>query len=250
MSKRPTPGERPRAPRPLTPVVRSSLTDRVIEQLQTRIADATWPLHHRLPVEAALAADLGVGRSTIREAVRVLVHLGLLEVRQGDGTYVRSDREIDVALERRVLGAGLLEAYEVRRALEVEVARLAARRRSGADVTRLRECLQRREAAYGASGHEYRNADVALFERLADATGNPMLADLYRGIMSPLRQEIARILGDSEVALNDPDRPELSNLITAVENGDPHGAGAAAARHLDDSLLVLRLLLQEIPIPR
>jgi len=73
------------------------------------------------------------------------------------------------------------------------VSRLAALRRIDADVTRLRDLLRRRDTAYVANGHEHRKADVALFEQLADATGNPMLAALYRGIMPPLRQEIARI---------------------------------------------------------
>lgn len=250
MTQRPARGERPQRRASLTPVARGGLTSRVIEQLRSRIADGIWPLHHRLPAEAALAGDLGVGRSTVREAVRVLVHAGLLEVRQGDGTYVRSNREIDVALQRKVAEAHLLEAYEVRRAFEVEAARLAALRRSDPDVVRLRELLERRDAAYRAGGHEYRKADVDLFEHIVDITGNGLLADLYKGFMTPLRAEVAEIFGESELMLEDSDRADLHDLVRAVERADPHAAADAAGRRVDDVVLVLRLMLQTTLISR
>lgn len=227
----------------LAPVVRGGLTDRVIDALRRRIADGTWQLHERLPVEAALARELGVGRSTIREAVRVLVHSGLLEVRQGDGTFVRSRREIDAALRRRVLAADLIEVYEVRRGLEVEVARLAARRRSGADVTTLRELVRHRAGAYGAGWAEYRKADAALRDHLLEMTGNPLLADLYRGVVAPLRAAGATF-DDAELTRDDPTAPEMLDLLRAVEARDPEAAAAAAGRHMDGVLRVLRLLSQ------
>lgn len=234
----------------LTPVVRGGLTDRVIDQLRQRIADGTWPLHQRLPVESALARELGVGRSTVREAVRVLVHSGLLEVRQGDGTYVRSRREIDVALRRRVLGANLLEAFEVRRALEIEVARLAAQHRNDDDVVRLRELAKSREAAYTASSARYHKADVTLREHLLDMTGNALLADLYRGFVDPLRAAVASHYDDAELTRDDPARPETADLVRAIENRDPDAAAAAAQRNMDNALRVLRLLLQVLDFER
>lgn len=250
MTERRVPGERSSSRASLTPIARGSLTDRVIEQLRERIADGTWPLRHQLPVEAALAKDLGVGRSTIREAVRVLVHAGLLEVRQGDGTYVRSRREIDLALQRRVSGAHLLEAYEVRRALEKEAAWLAALRRQPADVARLEELLEIRDAAHLTSARQYRKADAALYEQLVDAAGNPLLADLYKAFVIPLRAEVAQLFGDFELLLDDPDRPELSNLVQAIRNADPRAASEAAARHIDDVIGLLRLLFPCILVPR
>lgn len=234
----------------LTPVLRGGLTDRVIDALRQRIADGTWPLHHRLPVEAALAKDLGVGRSTIREAIRVLVHAGLLEVRQGDGTYVRSRREIDAALRRRVLGAHLMEAFEVRRALEIEVARLAALRCNDADLTLLRELATLREQAYRGSGEDYRSADGAFREHLLGMTGNALLADLYRGFVEPLRAAMAANFDESELTRDDPDHPETPELIRGIEARDPDLAAAAAQRHMDNALRVLRLLEQVVIVER
>lgn len=222
-------------------MVRGGLTDRVIDQLRGRIADGTWQLHQRLPVEAALAKELGVGRSTIREAVRVLVHSGLLEVRQGDGTFVRSRREIDAALQRRVLAANLLEAYEVRRGLEVEVVRLAARRRTDADMVRLRELARHRADPHLTSWAEYRKADGALRDHLVDMTGNGLLADLYHGFVAPLR---GGEFDDAELTRDDPERPETAELVDAIERRDADAAAAAVERQLDNAIRVLRLLLQ------
>lgn len=244
-------GSRPPPPRaPLIPVVRAGLTDRVIDQLRRRIADGTWALHQRLPVESALARELGVGRSTIREAVRVLVHAGMLEVRQGDGTFVRSRREIDAALRRRVLGANLIEAFEVRRALEIEIARLAAQRRSDADVVRLRELAAHREHVYASNGAGYRRADDAVRAHVLEMAGNALLADLYRGFVDPLRAAVDTNFDDSELTRDDPDRPEMPELVRAIEDRDPDAAAAAAARHMDNALRVLRLLLQVVVVRR
>ena len=72
---------------------RLSLVERVIDQLRTQITAGSWECGERIPTEPQLSDMLGVGRNTVREAVRALVHTGLLEVRQGAGTFVRSNRD-------------------------------------------------------------------------------------------------------------------------------------------------------------
>src|SRR3954453_10822369 len=118
---------------PLRSTDRSSLVPQVIEQLRAQISSGEWAVGTRLPPEPDLAAMLGVGRNTLREAVLALVHAGLLERRQGSGTFVIGARELAGAVARRVAGATLAEVIEVRRALEVEAARSAARRRTAED---------------------------------------------------------------------------------------------------------------------
>ncbi len=251
MTEPPSPEERSQRQASLTPVARGGLSDRVIHQLREHIAAGTWPLDHRLPAESALAKDLGVGRSTIREAVRVLAHIGLLEVRQGDGTYVRSQREIDAALQRRLMEAHLLEAYEVRRALEVEAARLAAQRRTNSDVVCLRELLERRKAAYTTSSQAYRKADIALHEQVVAATGNALLADLHRGLLQQSLAHAASNLDDiALITLEGPDSPEMRDLVHAIEIKDPEAAAAAAERRSDNVMRVLRFWLQVLVIQR
>lgn len=178
----------------------------------------------------------------------MLAHAGLLEVRQGDGTYVRSRREIDAALRRRVMGAHLLEAFEVRRGLEVEVARLAALHRSDTDVAELRQLAKDRTEAHQAGGEKFRKADIAMREHILEMTGNALITDLYRGFVEPLRAAVAASFDDAELTRDDPDHPETPDLVHAIENGDPDSAGEAAGRHMDNALRVLRYLLQVITI--
>src|SRR5215471_3153791 len=123
-------------PVPLTTTRRAPLVDQVIEQMRAAIADGDWVVDQRIPPEPELVTALGVGRNTVREAVRALAHAGLLEVRQGDGTFVRATSEISGAL-RRLVGEELREVLEVRRTLEVEGARLAAKHRTPEDIAHL-----------------------------------------------------------------------------------------------------------------
>lgn len=69
---------------------RLSLVDSAVAELRSAVARGEWPVGERIPTEPRLSEQFGVGRNTVREAVRVLVHAGLLETRQGDGTYVRA----------------------------------------------------------------------------------------------------------------------------------------------------------------
>src|SRR5688572_14543871 len=107
-----------------------------------------WPVGTRIPTEPDLVAALGVGRNTVREAVRALVHAGVLERRQGSGTYVTSRHELTGVMTRRLEGAEVTDAIEVRRAFEVEAARLAAIRRTPSDLKALDKALAAREAAW------------------------------------------------------------------------------------------------------
>ena len=109
----------------LTSLRRSSLAELAVTQLRDQVLSGQWAVGARLPAETELAQQLEVGRSTVREAVRVLVHAGLLETRQGSGTYVRSLTP-GSDFQARLRRAAVLEAYEVREALEVQAARLAA----------------------------------------------------------------------------------------------------------------------------
>src|SRR6476646_1606680 len=105
---------------PLRSTERTALVPQVIEQLQTQITSGEWPVGTRIPPEPDLAAQLGVGRNTLREAVLALVHAGLLERRQGSGTFVVGAHELSGAVARRLADAHVAEVIEVRRAFEVE----------------------------------------------------------------------------------------------------------------------------------
>src|SRR2546429_5293357 len=121
-----------KAPRPLHARRRTpSVTDEAIDKIQELIISRSWGPGDRLPKESQLAAQLGLSRNSLREAVRALSQLRVLEVRQGDGTYV-SSLEPDLLLESTgfishlLLGETAIALYEVRCILESAAPPLAA----------------------------------------------------------------------------------------------------------------------------
>ena len=171
---------------------RASLVDQVIDQLKEQITSGSWPMNAKIPTETVLAEQLGVGRNTVREAVRALTHAGLLECRQGDGTYVRATSELSGAMARRLRAAEQLEILEVRRALEVEAARLAATRRTD----ERHRAASRRPWPNASRAWEHGDpdgfveADLAFHMAVVEATHNRVLIDLYEDFSAALRASI------------------------------------------------------------
>ena len=176
---------------PLSTARRTGLVDQVIEQLRHAITTGEWGVGERIPNEAILVESLGVGRNTVREAVRALAHAGILEVRQGDGTYVRATSEVSGAL-RRLCGAELRDVLQVRRGLEVEGARLAAAHRTDADLAELRALLAHRDQCMAAGDtDEFARADAQFHLAVVASSHNDMLTELYRGLMEAIAASVA-----------------------------------------------------------
>lgn len=219
---------------PLRSAERTTLVPQVIAQLRDQIASGEWAVGTRIPPEPDLAALLGVGRNTLREAVLALVHAGLLERRQGSGTFVVGAQELSGALSRRVADAQPEEILEVRRAFEVEAARSAALRRTDDDLTALDRALAAREAAW-ASGDApaFVDADVALHQCVVAAAHNRILADLYAHFGPALTASITEWAGSDLT----PERyTDHSRLIDAIRDGDPLRAAVEAGAFLEDLL--------------
>ena len=121
----------------ISPLVKRSLVDQALDQLRQRINQGIWAIGQRLPTEPELSAELGISRNTVREAMRVLAFSGLIEIRQGDGSYLRA--VVDPLDTLKVLSQCSLEqARETRHILEVEAIGLAALRRTDEDLVALR----------------------------------------------------------------------------------------------------------------
>jgi len=215
-----------------------SLVDQAIDALRAEIADGTWPIGERIPTEPELTATLGVGRNCLREAIRALVHAGLLETRQGDGTYVTATSDLAGAVRRRVGRAQLLEIFELRRALEVEAARLAALRRDEADLAELERLLAAREEASRAQDlAAFVELDVALHRAIVAAAHNALLTELYDDFTSSLRDAVGSTAGagSAEHQIHAHDA-----LIAAIRAGDAVSAQAETALFLDELMDELR----------
>ncbi|MGW4705771.1 FadR/GntR family transcriptional regulator, partial [Streptomyces sp. NPDC004285] len=123
---------------PLGALRPSPLVEQAAERLREQIVGGQWPVGTKLPGETTLARELGVGRSTVREALRALAGAGLVQPRQGAGVFVIATRPAE-DWPARLRRAAVTDVYEVRMLVEVEAARLAARRRTEEDVAAMRE---------------------------------------------------------------------------------------------------------------
>ena len=228
----------------LAGIRRGSLCDEVIAQLRGQISAGSWPVGERIPPESELIERLQVGRGTVREAIKALAHIGLLEVRQGDGTYVTSRSELAGVLRRRMNNVTDLHVQEVRRALEVEGARLAARRRTDEDLRAMAAALAERDLAAVAArevGHwdeswgvAWVEADVRFHQAVIAASHNPMLTEMYLEMGEELSSLLLR-LGEQ-----DDHEPFLvrghSALLAVIEAGDEQAAALEAMHNVEVTL--------------
>lgn len=211
-----------------------SVTDEAIDKIQGLIISGSWGPGDRLPKESELAAQLGLSRNSLREAVRALSQLRVLEVRQGDGTYVTSLEpalllESTSFVSHLLFGESALELFEVRRLLEGAAAALAAARIDAAGRQALGTRLEQMVEA--KTVEELVQADVDFHAIIARATGNTFLTSLLASLSS--RTMRARIWRGREVdnAL-DVTRDEHRRIYEAVATGDPELARAAAVAHI------------------
>lgn len=216
---------------PLVTTQRTGLVEQVIAQMRTLVSSGEWPLGERIPTESELVTALGVGRNTVREAVRALAHAGLLEVRQGDGTFVRATNELSGAV-RRLCGSELRRILEVRRALEVESARLAAAARTDEDVAELETLLAARDDAVERLDREVVvREDTRFHLRLVAASHNPLLIGLYEGISEAVQSSVATTFDPASVT-----QVSHTELLNAVRSGDADRAAAEAGGFLEELL--------------
>lgn len=174
---------------------RMSLVEQVVSQIEQLIETGHWQVGDRLPAEMELIKEFDVSRNTLREAVRALVHAGLLETKQGSGTIVKSTSALGVALYRQVEKTSIMETLEVRLALEREAAQLAAQRRDKEDLKDMYDSLKLCELAADKEDlQEFLRADIEFHEAIVKASHNSLLQNLYEHITEPLHSSIQEVM--------------------------------------------------------
>ena len=206
-----------------------------VRRLQADITSGRWPINGRIPTEAELAEEFGVGRSTIREAVRSLAHLGMLEPAPGRGTFVRSLNPVHNVLSDFAATHSWSDLLEVRTALEVQAARDAARRRTEEGLARVRAAHDADVA--GVPDAERGRTPGHFHALLVDLADNALLSQLYAALMTSVREGVR--LGRLRSS-QDPEarRTEHAALLAAIAAGDPARAARLAAAHACDDLRV------------
>ncbi|RON56796.1 FadR/GntR family transcriptional regulator [Pseudomonas frederiksbergensis] len=215
----------------ISPLVKRSLVDQALDQLRLRITQGVWAVGQRLPTEPELSAELGISRNTVREAMRVLAFSGLIEIRQGDGSYLRA--VIDPLDTMKALSQCTPEqARETRHILEVEAIGLAALRRTDEDLIALREALGVSGSHYHGDLDSYIACDLVFHRRLVDAAHNPTLSELYRYFSSIVGAQLRKSLNIT------PRRQEVFDLhielLDAVEQRDPERAKALSRQLINE----------------
>jgi DNA-binding FadR family transcriptional regulator len=210
----------------LTSPKREPLADQVIAQLRAQITSGEWPVGSRIPTEVELVEQLGVARNTVREAVRALAHNGLLDIRQGSGTYVLATSELAGVMHRRFADADRDQVTELRLALEAAAARLAATRRTAPDLKLLDTALARREEAWRSGDVEaFIQTDAAFHQAVMAAAHNEVLSALYADLGEVLRTELRQTVGP---VLAESRYVSHGGILAAIRDGDGEKASLEA----------------------
>ena len=213
----------------------AGVTGEAIDRMRELIASGEWGPGTRLPREADLAKQLGLSRNSLREAVRALSLARVLEVRQGDGTFVSSlepEELLAPALSATHLlrGRTVLELFQVRRMLEPEAAAMAATRSDAGVIAALGRELERMHLA-GDRADELVEADAAFHDVIAGAPGNGVLQALLRSLSTrTVRARLWHGLADPDAL--DLARQEHARIHEAIAAGDADLARAAALVHI------------------
>ncbi|MBY6365940.1 FadR/GntR family transcriptional regulator [Rhodococcoides corynebacterioides] len=208
------------------PPARRSTVDQVADRLRREIEAGTWPVGARIPPEPDLAAFTGVGRNTVREAVGALVHAGMLARRQGSGTYVVAASDVRATVGRFLAGSRARDVLELRQALDVTAATLAARRRTEDDVRTLRDIRDRRARCWDSDRETALALDTALHRAIVAASHNAVYLEFYDLALPTIEESVTRHVAETRRGFHD----EHAALVEAVIEGDPENAAAAARR--------------------
>lgn len=221
------------------------LGDRIEARLMKYIQEEPIPVGEKIPNEFELAEKFGVGRSTIREAVKGLVSQGMLEVRRGSGTYVISTHPA----EEDPLGLGryddkyhlALELFDVRLMIEPEIAALAAMNATKEEVVQLRVLCNEVEKIY-RSGENHVRKDIELHTCIARCSKNrvvEVLVPLINSAVHTFANVTHRELMEETIETH-------RAIVDAIEKQDQVGARCAMMMHLTyNRQMIIRLLEQE-----
>jgi DNA-binding FadR family transcriptional regulator len=212
---------------------------RIADLLSERIDQGVFPIGTTLPPERDLAQQLGVSRSSVREALIALEVAGKVSIRVGHGVQILEATPrpvyLDAAADIADADVGPIQLMEVRRHVELKTAELAATNRSEDNLLRMRQAREVQALASSMSAAQYRDGDRDFHVEIARASGNAAYAVLVATLWSYRSKALFRKF---EELLVDPDRPattatEHDDIYQAIADKDPVAARLAMKRHLN-----------------
>jgi len=229
-----------------------NLTEEVVDQLAAEIRGGKMAPGSRLPTEAALMRALGVSRTVVREAIAALRSEGMVVTRQGSGAYVSADASrmpFRIAPLEGGAISDVIKIMELRLAVELEAAALAAERASGQQVAAIRRALAEIDRAI-ARGDGAVKEDFDFHRSIADATGNPHFAQflefLGRYVIPRQSVRLAHGTPAQQRAYLEMLQKEHRRIADAIKGRDPNEARRAMRSHLSKSLERYRKLAERL----
>ncbi len=204
----------------------------ILDEIHRLITEDILKPGDRLPSESELAERFGVGRSSLREAMRALQLLGIVEVIQGKGTFLRQTNVLPLAIDwARLSRMGLIsQVMEARQILEVAIAQLAAERATEEDIAAMRATIRRAEEAHGDSMISG-EASVNFHLALAEATHNEVLALMYKTVRDLYLETARQTQMTPESAENR--LQDHRRILESVEQQNPELASELMAEHIE-----------------
>ncbi|WP_026478938.1 FadR/GntR family transcriptional regulator [Alkaliphilus transvaalensis] len=223
-----------------SPIKSTKVYEQVIHQIQSMIANGDLKSGDKLPSERQLAEELGVSRTSVREALRALQIIGLIEVRQGDGNFIKES--FDTCLFEPLSVMFMLhqskpqEIVDLRRIIEVETATLAAKRITDEEIEELRGIIQ--ELTILSEAEDEKNSvkvDKEFHYKIARASKNMILLNILNVISALMDSFIEDARG--MILVNQKNKSILikqhQKIFYAIEKRDPKEAAEAMGVHMD-----------------
>lgn len=211
---------------------RTSLVEQVSTQIEYLIESGHWKIGRKIPSELDLIKQFDVSRNTLREALRALVHTGLLETKHGSGTIVKSNDALSVAINKRIEKSNIMEILEVRSALEREAATLSAKRRTSEDLLKIRTVLKKcRENFQKKDLDTFIKSDISFHKAIVEASHNPLLIDLYHHMADALHTSVSELI---HLGISTNEKEEIHDeLFEAIQNQDVNKAFYHVNQYMD-----------------
>lgn len=213
-----------------------NVSSMVFEKMKEQIMNGTWAPGNKIPSENELANMFGVSRMTIHSAIQKLSILGLVQSKQGEGTYVSditAEVHLNFLLPELVLGKhDLLEIQEFRRIFEIENARLAAIRRNEKDLERL-DAIMERMRRHANDIKRFALEDLNFHLELARITKNPLIlkvSQITKDVLKSYMDEIIAFQGTSAAVNNH------KLIIDAIKAKDADLAAKLMTEHIDNTI--------------
>ncbi|MGB9839775.1 FadR/GntR family transcriptional regulator [Thermovenabulum sp.] len=221
----------------------SKITETIADEIRSLIKKGVLKPGEKVPTEMELCEAFGVGRSSVREALQSLEHLGLIETRPGIGRFLNKDAIMilnSLTWGQMLERASMFELMEVRRILEVTAAKLAAQRATDDDVSELEEIIKEMKKIDNDNFDLFFDYDLQFHLTLSASCKNSLLTELINLLMQRVAGQAIAFMKTlpytREITIK-----QFEKIINAIKDGDPISASEGMEEHLDIVKSVLNM---------